>query len=436
MKLFTSCLTAFMLCISAWVVPAQTVQNLNADSILRVKGEVYFKFHMDEKKSLDSITRIISIDNYKDGEVYAYANQEEFTCFRNLNIDYVILPSPGSLLTDAELNMGNWQKNNLNMTIWNFFPTYPQYLTIMSGFAASYPNICRVDTIGTTIAGRLILAVKISDSVNYDRGVPQVFLTSSIHGDETTGYVLMLHLIDSLLNSYGTKPRITNLIKNTQIFINPLSNPDGTYRGGDNTVTGAVRGNMNNVDMNRNYWDPAAGQHPDGKMWQPETELFMKYADYKHFNLSMNFHGGAEVVNYPWDTWSRVTADDSWWQFVSHEYADTAKKYGGATYFTNPYASGVTNGYAWYTITGGRQDYHNYFKHIREVTLEISVTKNPAGSSLLNYWKYNCRSFLNYIEQYTTPLQMHQLLQKSISRVLILTVHLYIHHFRRDGISE
>ncbi|MCK7539529.1 MAG: hypothetical protein MZV63_55810 [Marinilabiliales bacterium] len=54
-------------------------------------------------------------------------------------------------------------------------------------------------------------AVKISDSVNYDRGVPQVFLTSSIHGDETTGYVTMMHLIDSTLNAYGSSTRIARI---------------------------------------------------------------------------------------------------------------------------------------------------------------------------------------------------------------------------------
>ena len=399
MKFIFSYLLTFTLILAAWVAPAQTILISKEDSLFKVNGEIYFKFLLNDKVRVDSISGIISIDNFKDGEVYAYANRNEFDLFLKLHIDYFLLPPPGSLLTDAELNMGNWQKNSDNMTIWNFFPTYPQYVTFMTGFASSYPAICHLDTIGTTITGRLLLAVKISDSVNYDRGVPQVLLTSSIHGDETTGYIMMMHLIDTLLNSYGSSTRITNLIHKTQIFINPLANPDGTYHGGDGTVSGAVRYNQNNVDMNRNYADPAAGQHPDGNMWQPETMAFMNYADHHHLNLSVNFHGGAEVVNYPWDTWAKLTADNSWWQYVSKEFADTCHKYGSSGYFTNPYASGYIDGYAWYTITGGRQDYHNYFKHDREVTIELSLTKNPAASQLLNYWKYDLHSFFNYMEQ-------------------------------------
>jgi hypothetical protein len=401
MKLISLCIAAFILLMIATDASAQTTSRLEADSILRVNGEVYFKFRMNEKNLVDSISQFISIDNYKDGEVYAFANRDQFPRFLSLQIEYVLLPPPNSLVTPEELNMGDLKKNNMNMTIWNAYPTYPQYLSYMYGFASSFPAICHLDTIGTTVQGRLLLAVKISDSVNYNRGVPQVLMTSSIHGNETTGYISMLHLIDTLLNSYGTSTRITNLIKKTQIFINPLANPDGTYKGGDNTVAGAQRGNQNGVDMNRNYPDPRTGQHPDGLAWQPETMAFMNYANINHFNLSMNFHGGAEVVNYPWDTWlpPQLSADDSWWQFVSYEYADTAKKYGGATYFTNPYASGVTNGATWYVITGGRQDYHNYFKHTREVTLEISNTWLTPAAQLLNYWKWNNRSFLNYIEQ-------------------------------------
>ncbi len=399
MKFIFSYLLTFTLILAAWVAPAQTILRSKEDSLFKVNGEIYFKFLLNDKVRVDSISGIISIDNFKDGEVYAYANRNEFARFLKLHIDYFLLPPPGSLLTDAELNMGNWQKNSENMTIWNFFPTYPQYVTFMTGFASSYPAICQLDTIGTTITGRLLLAVKISDSVNYDRGVPQVLLTSSIHGDETTGYIMMMHLIDTLLNSYGTSTRITNLIHKTQIFINPLANPDGTYHGGDGTVSGAIRYNQNNVDMNRNYADPAAGQHPDGNMWQPETMAFMNYADHHHLNLSVNFHGGAEVVNYPWDTWAKLTADNSWWQYVSKEFADTCHKYGSSGYFTNPYSSGYIDGYAWYTITGGRQDYHNYFKHDREVTIELSLTKNPAASQLLNYWKYDLHSLFNYMEQ-------------------------------------
>ncbi|MCK7539530.1 MAG: hypothetical protein MZV63_55815 [Marinilabiliales bacterium] len=66
---------------------------------------------MSDRAALDSITRIISIDNVKDGEVYAYANQEQLQRFAELGISYTVLPHPGSLLTDQRTRtMGDWRE--------------------------------------------------------------------------------------------------------------------------------------------------------------------------------------------------------------------------------------------------------------------------------------------------------------------------------------
>jgi hypothetical protein len=219
-----------------------------------------------------------------------------------------------------------------------------------------------------------------------------------MHGDETTGYILMMHLIDSLLSGYGTVPRITNLIHNYQIYINPLANPDGTYHGGNNTVFGSWRGNANGIDLNRNYPDPKDGPHPDGNAWQDETKAFMHYDTIHHFVMSANFHGGSEVVNYPWDTWSKLHADDLWFQFISREFADTIHQYGPAGYFMDE-NNGITNGFAWYEINGGRQDYTTYFHYGRETTIELSYIKTLPTNQMIDYWNYTKRSLLDYIEE-------------------------------------
>lgn len=381
---------------------AQKNKQHTLDSLFLKNTEVYFTFQIFDRSEIEVLTRIISIDNVKGKEVFAYANKKEFARFLDMGYAFTVLQHPGTLIRESELNMGGGQKTPKNskntQTVWNFYPTYDQYVSYMQGFAANHPEICRLDTIGYTMEGRLLLAVKLSDNVNVNRGKPEFLYTSSMHGDETTGYILMLHLIDSLLTSYGTVSRITNLLNNFQIYINPLANPDGTYTGGNNTVYGAQRANANGVDLNRNYPDPAAGPHPDGNAWQPETKAFMHYDTIHHFVMSANFHGGSEVVNYPWDTWSRLHADDAWMQFTSREYIDTVHHHSVSGYMTD-LNNGITNGYAWYTITGGRQDYTTYFHYGREVTIEISTVKTLPVSQLINYWNYNKRSFLNYIEE-------------------------------------
>jgi hypothetical protein len=51
---------------------------------------------------------------------------------------------------------------------WDSYPTYSQYDSIMRFFAEEYPSLCRLDTIGTTLEGRLVMVLKISDNCNED----------------------------------------------------------------------------------------------------------------------------------------------------------------------------------------------------------------------------------------------------------------------------
>jgi PKD repeat protein len=407
------------------VLSAQTIadQNKNALQELNRRGEVYFSFQFTDNSQVSELTRIISISKVSGNTIYAYANLKEFTEFISYGYDYEVLTAP------SELFPVQMTDNPKQVLTWNYYPTYPAYEAIMQQFVTDHPDICKLVTISTLASGRKILAVRISDNVNIQENEPEFLYTSSIHGDETTGYILMLHLADYLLSGYGTDARITNMVNNTDIVICPLANPDGTYHGGNNSVNGATRYNANNVDLNRNYADPKVGPHPDGNAWQPETVAFMNFAGFNSFTMAANFHGGAEVVNYPWDTWSKLTADDAWWYYVSREYADTVHQNAPASYM-NFQNNGVTNGYAWYEVNGGRQDYMNYFRNCREVTIELSDTKLLPENQLITYWNYNYRSLLNYIEE--SGYGLHGLVTDSMSGQP-LNAKVYISGFDKDS---
>lgn len=356
------------------------------------KGEAYFKIFLNSPKELSTLSRIVSIDQFDGSEVIAYANKDEFTKFLDLGLEYELMTNPGDLINPK---MFNGDKSTYE---WDTYPTYDAYVAMMYQFATDYPDICQIFSIGTTTQGRELLMAKISDNVSVNEPEAQFLYTGTMHGDETAGFVIFLRLIDYLTSNYGTDPEVTDIVNNLEVWINPAANPDGTYHGGNSTVMGAQRYNANNVDLNRNYADPEDGPHPDGNVYQAETLAFMAMAEENNFVASANTHGGAEVVNYPWDTWPRLSPDDAWWQFVSHEFADTAQYYSPSFYF-NGFNDGITNGYAWYTTSGCRQDYMNYFHNCREFTLEISDIKLLPENQLNSYWNYTNRSFINYIKQ-------------------------------------
>ncbi|MDH3937532.1 MAG: M14 family zinc carboxypeptidase [candidate division Zixibacteria bacterium] len=353
-------------------------------------GERYLKISIRDRADLPKLSGLLSIDDVQGETVFAYTHESKLNELSTLGFTYEVLPHPSSLVDPA------MSSDKVDVKVWDVYPTYDAYVAMMYQFAADFPALCRIENVGTTVNGRALLFAVISDNVGTEEDEPEVMYTSSIHGDETTGSVLMLRLIDSLLTTYGSDARITNMVDEMEIWINPFANPDGTYAGGNHTVSGATRSNANGYDLNRNFPDPEDGPTPGGTR-QIETTHMMNLADAHNFVLSMNFHGGTEVQNYPWDTWVQRHADEDWWQRVCHAYADTAQQYSPGGYMTG-YNDGITNGYDWYTISGGRQDYMTYFQHGREVTNEISDTKLLPASQLPAWWGYNRLALLQWLE--------------------------------------
>lgn len=285
------------------------------------------------------------------------------------------------------------------MASWDRYPTYSVYLDMMQHFADTYPDLCHIDTIGRSVTGRLILSLYITGSEPNDLVRPEFFYSSSMHGDEIAGFYLMLRLCDTLLSSYGTSQPITQLLNSTRISINPLSNPDGTYRGGDNTVARAMRYNHNYVDLNRNYPDPF-GTDPLDTL-QIENQAMINYVSRHNFLLSANIHGGSEVMNYPWDSFTSsqcLNEHSEWWQQVSKRFVDTCRLVDNNR-FRDVCSEGYINGGDWYVISNGRQDYFNYYHNLREITIEISTSKTLPNSRLNSYWNCTSHSLINFINE-------------------------------------
>jgi len=408
MKKYTYYLILLVISFGLKAQNTDTEKLQQALQILQTRGEIVVKFNITTKAQInEDLTNIMSIDHVKElpngqgYEVRAYANLQEFQAFLTRNIPYEIIPKniPKALtMATTVAQMANWDR----------YPIYSVYEQMMANFATNYPALCNIDTIlSTTPSGNYrILVARISDNVNTPENEPQLLFSSSMHGDETTGYYLMLRMINYLLTNYGSIQQVTTLVNGAEIWICPLANPEGTYYNSSpagSTVANSRRGNLAGVDLNRNYPDPRDGQNPDGYAWQPETVAFMNFADLHHFNFGANFHGGAEVMNYPWDTWTTTgnsNADRLWWEHICTDYVATARQV-SSSYMSDATvaADGVTEGGDWYVITGGRQDYMNFYKQCREVTIELDDEKTTATENLQGMWNINYNSLLNLMQE-------------------------------------
>lgn len=387
-----------------------------AQHYLKEKGEVVFTFQAQSKEQFKELARFLSISHkivdQNELKVEAYANPEQFKKFQTYGIPFEVSVSENEFIADDYLTYGTsaWDDT------WNAYPKYSEYVAKMQYWANTYPNLCKIQSIGTTPNGRTLYVLKISDNAQVDEAEPEFLYTSSMHGDEITGYPTMLRLIDYLLTGYATNSEISNIVNNTEIFICPLANPDGSYKNaGNDTMNSAgntaTRANSAGVDLNRNYPDAIDGLHPDGYAYQPETLAFMEFEKTRNFVLAANYHGGVEVVNFPWDTSTTpgtsnfsIHPHDNYFKFISKEYAQLCQiADGNANYMddviNNGQFPGTTNGAAWYSVYGGRQDWNNFFNHNKEMTIEISATKFPSAANLPFYWERNRQALLNYMKQ-------------------------------------
>lgn len=363
-------------------------QEKGSDEILRdivsKKGQARVTMAYPGRQQAELISENTSV---------AYADDKKMTVvLSRLTVEWFITSGfKYSIIEDTSAKTAFSSASVKQAMEWESYPTLPQYDSIMKHFVEKYPLFCRLDTIGTSLRGRKILALKISDTPGTNGQKPAVFYTSTIHGDETGGFILMMRLAEYLLENYESDNEVRDLITNLDIWINPLANPDGTYNNGD-VISSPVRFNSQGYDLNRNFPDPDAYT---GEL-QKETIEMMRFMERHRFVLSANFHSGFEVINYPWDRWQRYHADNDWFHEISRAYADTVHIYAPHGYMTE-LENGVTNGYEWYKINGGRQDYITYELQGREVTVELDNDYITPPSDLEDLWEYNKRSLIDYL---------------------------------------
>ncbi len=376
------------------ILPPECFSQINSNDerlrqIILQDGQALVTIPYTGRQNIDLLTRKVSILSVDKDIITINLSAATVEWFILQKYDYQIVPK-------AE-NKGVRSAMNLREAMaWDSYPTYTQYDSIMRSFATLYPALCRIDTIGRSVYGKLVLALKISDNAAVDEDEPEVFYSSTIHGDETSGFILMLRFADYLLKNYASSSRVKDLTDNLEIWINPLANPDGTYKTG-NTINSPLRYNANNFDLNRNFPDPIT-PYNSSHVQQKETIDMVKFLRKHRFVISANFHSGVEVVNYPWDKWySKLHADNDWFHDISRAYADTVHKYSGPTYM-NYLDNGITRGADWYPIFGGRQDFVTWELQGREVTIELDNSYVTPTTQLPLLWEYNYRSFLEYLE--------------------------------------
>jgi hypothetical protein len=204
--------------------------------------------------------------------------------------------------------------------------------------AADHPDMTKLVTIGETVNGEEIVALKVTaDARQRDDGArPATLFLGAQHAREWITPEMVRRLAVHVLEGYGDDPVLTDLVDTTELWFVPVANPDGydyTFTPGnrlwrknlrDNDGDGSITAS-DGVDLNRNYptrWGyDDEGSSPDrgsdnyrgpAPASEPETRAVDGLMARIGFEFVINYHSASEDIFYgtAWQV-STPTPDDA-----------------------------------------------------------------------------------------------------------------------------
>jgi hypothetical protein len=330
------------------------------------------------------------------------------------------------------------------------YHTYAEITEELQHLAADHPDRCQLVSIGKSVEGRDIWALKITSNPQGDTSArPGVVFTGNHHAREWMSMEVPLHLAEELIEKYDTDPDMKRRVDNAEIWVMPTVNPDGyeysrtedswwrknrdpivdtgcppganacpTRKDGQPVAVG--------VDINRNYWDgnPDHFQlyRPDGdkpcNTWddigvtsddpgddtyrgpkggsEPEVQALMNF-EYSRPNIHgiIDHHGYGEMLLRPWG--GTETPPDN-----IKDYDEVGQRMMAAQ--SNPYR--YMSAMDLYPTTGTSTDMHQANGKYA-FTIELGQSFQPPPSQF-DELKKNVGAadyaFLDWIlERYSTP---------------------------------
>jgi hypothetical protein len=188
-----------------------------------------------------------------------------------------------------------------------------------------HPSLTKVVSIGKTVRGQDILAVKLTKNARKtkDGARPSVLYLSNQHAREWITPEMTRRLMHHYLDNYRTDRRIKRIVDTTELWFVISANPDGydfTHAAdGDRLWRKNMRDNNGDgaytigdgVDLNRNFaykWgydDEGSSPYPTNQTYrgpgpnsEPETKALDALQKRIGFELGINYHSAAELLLY------------------------------------------------------------------------------------------------------------------------------------------
>ncbi len=225
------------------------------------------------------------------------------------DLDQIELLRKNGLEFEMTSNFGRMEP-----TVDSEFKSPEEIDVIFAKFAKDFPEITTLESVGKSIEGRDIWALKISDNPTEEEAdEPAVLFNAMHHAREIITPEVIIDIAEQLLNGYDDDEEVQKWVNRNQIYLVPQVNPDGSNKvwNGNKMWRKNARGGFG-VDLNRNYpyqWGACSGS--SGFKWsqtyrgpeaasEPETKTMMSLVGRVLPVFDISYHSYSELVIYPY----------------------------------------------------------------------------------------------------------------------------------------
>lgn len=318
-----------------------------------------------------------------EGRVYALADSDDLAALNNLGLRYLF-----------ETHRFPAARPSESLLLGGINGDYHSYRELEADFQAlerSFPGLAKVHTIGTSLEGRNIYALKISDYVTLDEDEAEVLFLGCHHAREWISVEIPYILAKYLLENAAADPEVRRLVNESEIWIVPLVNPDGLeysihyyryWRKNRRLNSDGTYG----VDINRNYgyaWgidNSGSSPVPASEVYrgpapfsEPETRAVRDLFLEKDFRAMISYHSYSQIILYPWGYTKAPTGKEQELNEIAVAMASLMQPENGRVYAYGPAAASL------YLTNGDTTDWTFGIAGIPSYTIELPPIDQLGG---------------------------------------------------------
>jgi carboxypeptidase T len=220
------------------------------------------------------------------------------------------------------------------------YHNYVEMVADVQSSAAAHPSIIELFSIGTSYAGRDLLAAKISDNVGLDEDEPEALFVGMYHAREHLTVEMVLYLLHLLADNYGIagQEQITRLVDSREIYLIFELNPDGgefdiasgSYQYWRKNRQPNIGANEVGTDLNRNHsykWGCCGGSSSNPASYTyrgiaptsaPEVAAMERFVNSRvirgrqQIAVAITFHTYGEMILWPYGHTFDELPPDMW----------------------------------------------------------------------------------------------------------------------------